>query len=89
MMDGADPRNGWSAEEVGETSSGAASNDIYGKLYRFILREIQRFEKRISTLELSLEMLQVDALSLPKHLQGQLFSRIEVSQDTEVQPVEN
>lgn len=79
MTDGADPRNGWSAEEVAKTSSGAASNDIYGKFYRFILGEIRRFVKRISTLDLSLEMLQVDALSLPKYLQGRLFSRIEVS----------
>lgn len=78
MTDNADPRNGWSAEEVAAISSGVASNDAYGKLFYFIRKEFRRFLKRISALEICFELLQVDAQVLPDHLGTRLFSRIEV-----------
>lgn len=78
MTDNADPRNGWPSEEVAATSSGAASNDVYGKLFYFVRQELRRFVKRMSALNISFALLQVDAQDLQDHLRNQLFSRIEV-----------
>lgn len=78
MPDSADPRNGWSSEEVAATSSGVASNDVYGKLFYFVRKELRQFVKRISNLETSFKLLQVDVLELPGHVGNQPFTRIEV-----------
>jgi hypothetical protein len=78
MKDNADPLNGWSPEEVADTSSGAATADIYGKLFFYIRGMLQSFIGRLSSLNLSFKLFQVDVSSLPDHLENNAFSRIEV-----------
>ncbi|KEY73762.1 hypothetical protein S7711_03071 [Stachybotrys chartarum IBT 7711] len=60
MMDSEDPLLGWSPEDVAETSSGAATADIYGKLFYFLRTTLSSFLGRMSTMKLSFELLQVD-----------------------------
>lgn len=78
MTDNADPLNGWSSEEVADTSSGATTADIYGKLF-YIRRLLRPFLDRLSSLNISFKVLQIDVSSLPDHLEADAFSRIEVS----------
>lgn len=37
MLDNADPLNGWSLNDVLEFPVGSATNDVYGKLYNYLL----------------------------------------------------
>jgi hypothetical protein len=80
MKDNADPREGWSPEEVAKTSSGPAAADIYGKLFYHIRSTLHSFLSRLDTMDLCFELFQLDVLDLPKHLKSKTFSRIEVSQ---------
>jgi hypothetical protein len=77
MKDSADPIDGWDLREVLKVC-GPASNDIYGKLYCLLSSLFSRFYQRLSMLEIHLELLNIDAQSLPDHLRGRTFSRIEV-----------
>ncbi|KAM5479540.1 hypothetical protein McanCB56680_005468 [Microsporum canis] len=79
MTDSADPHQGWSSEEVASTSSGAATADIYGKLFYHIRGTLRSFLDQLSRLCLSFKLFQVDASSLPGLLEENAFSRIEVS----------
>ncbi|KEY75023.1 hypothetical protein S7711_01362 [Stachybotrys chartarum IBT 7711] len=79
MKDNADPREGWSPEEVAKTSSGPAAADIYGKLFYHIRSTLHSFLSRLDTMDLCFELFQLDVLDLPKHLKSKTFSRIEVS----------
>ncbi|PWY93925.1 hypothetical protein BO94DRAFT_313736 [Aspergillus sclerotioniger CBS 115572] len=79
MKDDADPLAGWSPKEVSDTSSGPASADMYGKLFFHIRGILQSFLSRLSNLNISITMYQVDARKLPGHLKGGSFDRIEVS----------
>jgi hypothetical protein len=78
MRDDASPLNGWSAHEVAGTSSGAATSDVYGKLFYYLRATFQSFISRISSLNVSFRLFQIDALGLPDHLGGESFSRVEV-----------
>jgi hypothetical protein len=79
MKDNADPLHGWSLEEVSNTLSGAATADIYGKLFYYLRGLLYAFLNRISGLNVSFKLLQLDASSLPGHLDKESFSRIDVS----------
>ncbi|KFY28454.1 hypothetical protein V493_02929 [Pseudogymnoascus sp. VKM F-4281 (FW-2241)] len=79
LHDNADPLNGWSLKEVEDSSSGPASADIYGKLFYYIHQELRTFLLRLSGLEVSFRLFQVNAADLPDHLENDSFSRIEVS----------
>lgn len=78
MNDAADPLNGWTSEEIANTSSGAATAGIYGKLFFYIRGLLRSFLDRLSSLNNSFKILQADASSLPDLVDGNAFSRIEV-----------
>lgn len=78
MHDNADPLNGWSSKEVEDSSSGPATADIYGKLFYHLRAVLRTFLLRLSDLQVSFRLFQVDASDLPNHLQSSSFSRIEV-----------
>lgn len=79
MVDNADPLHGWSMKEVSNTTSGAATADIYGKLFFYIRGILGSFVNRISDAKVSFQLLHLDASSLPEHLDKGSFSRIDVS----------
>jgi hypothetical protein len=78
MRDNADPLNGWSTNEVEDTSSGPATADIYGKLFYHVRAVLRAFLLRLSGLQVSFRLFQVDASDLPDYLKAGSFSRIEV-----------
>lgn len=79
MKVNADPLNGWSLKEVLNTKSGAATADTYGKLF-FHLRDLLHSSlDRISSSRISFHNFRLDASSLPDHLYGDSFSRIDIS----------
>src|SRR5258707_1357550 len=78
MRDNADPLNGWSTNEVEDTSSGPATADIYGKLFYHVRAVVRAFLLRLSGLQVSFRLFQVDASDLPDYLEAGSFSRIEV-----------
>ncbi|KAJ5798007.1 uncharacterized protein N7503_007303 [Penicillium pulvis] len=79
MKDSADPLEGWSSEEVAATSSGAASADIYGKLFYYLQGLLRSFLNRLQSLEISFDLFQLDVAQLPDHMENDTFSRIDVS----------
>jgi hypothetical protein len=78
MHDNADPLNGWSLKEVEATSSGPAGADVYGKLFYHVRTVLRAFLLRLSGLQVSFRLLQMDASKLRDDLNGDSFSRIEV-----------
>lgn len=78
MKDNADPLDGWSLEDVADVSSGPATADIYGKLFYYIRQLLRSFLDRLSSLDVSFKLFQVDASFLPDHFELDAFSRIEV-----------
>ncbi|KAL3461958.1 hypothetical protein BJX64DRAFT_288910 [Aspergillus heterothallicus] len=80
MPDNADPRHGWPAQDVSQTSSGAASADIFGKLYFYLRAMLSSFLVRLRSLEkVSFELFQKDVSALPDVLKPESFARIDVS----------
>ncbi|KKK20834.1 hypothetical protein ARAM_004716 [Aspergillus rambellii] len=79
MPDSADPLHGWPSEDVANTSSGAATADIYGKLFFYLQGTLRTFLDRLSSLDVSFRLFQVDASDLPQYVEKDSFSRIEVS----------
>ncbi|OCK75946.1 hypothetical protein K432DRAFT_419507 [Lepidopterella palustris CBS 459.81] len=79
MKDGADPFDGWSLAQVLETPSGPAKNDLYGKLFYYLRDLFTLFHRRLSSLDISFQLFQVDVRQLPRHVAGQRFARIEVA----------
>jgi len=78
MMDSADPRNGWSTSEIRETSSGTATNDLFGKLYFMLDRLLLSFHRQLRATKVDFQFFNVDAAVLPKLLDRDTFARIEV-----------
>lgn len=78
MHDNADPLNGWSLKEVEDTSSGPVAADIYGKLFYYVRTVLQAFLLRLSGLQVSFGLFQMDVSELIDHLAGGSFSRVEV-----------
>lgn len=78
----ADPLDGWLPRDVAATSSGPATADIYGKLFRHVRGVLESFLDRLSCLEVNFRLLQVDATELKGHpelVQDQeSFNRIDV-----------
>ncbi|OBT80489.1 hypothetical protein VF21_00845 [Pseudogymnoascus sp. 05NY08] len=83
IRDNADPLNGWSLKEVEDCSSGPASNDIYGKLFYYLRTELRAFALRLSDLQISFWLFQMNASDLPNHLETSFFSRIEVANSSD------
>ncbi|KFY89500.1 hypothetical protein V500_05642 [Pseudogymnoascus sp. VKM F-4518 (FW-2643)] len=86
LLDNADPLNGWSLKDVESSSSGPASADVYGKLFYYIRAEIRAFLLRLSGLEITFRLFQVNAADLPDRLERSSFSRIEVRSITPNSP---
>lgn len=84
MVDNADPSHGWSLKEVSNTTSGAATADIYGKLFFYIRGILDSFIDRIFGAKMSFQLLHLDASSLPDHLDQDSFSRIDVSSQANI-----
>lgn len=78
MYDNADPLHGWSLMDVEDSSNGPAAADIYSKLFYHVRAVLRAFLLRLSGLQVSFRLFQVDASDLPNHLEDGSFSRIEV-----------
>ena len=78
IKDNADPLDGWSLKEVENSSSGPAVADMYGKLFCYIRAVLRAFLVRLSNLQISFRLFQVEASQLPDYLERGHFSRIEV-----------
>ncbi|CEI66052.1 unnamed protein product [Fusarium venenatum] len=68
MHDSSDPLNGWSIKEVEATSTGPATSDIYGKLFRHLRFVLDGFLGRMESSSVAFELVQLDAADLPRHL---------------------
>ncbi|KAL4811860.1 hypothetical protein BDW67DRAFT_179221 [Aspergillus spinulosporus] len=79
MIDNADPRHGWRAEDIERTSTGTATADIYGKLFYYLRGTISSFLTRLRSMNALFRLLQVDAASLADYLDSDSFSRIDAS----------
>lgn len=79
MMDSADPLDGWDWREVLKTSSGLATNDLYGKLVVYLRRLFFDFHNVLQSHVLTFSLFNTNAGSLPHHLPKNNFARIEVS----------
>ena len=82
MKDSADPLEGWALEETLKMT-GSPNNDLYGGLYNYLKDLFSQFSKRLSVLDVSFHLTQVDAADLLKlwnqHKEkGSGFDRIEV-----------
>ena len=89
MSDCSDSVDGWGLEEVEATLSGAASADVYGKLYYFVRGMLVSFLRRLSDTKASFRLFQIDVTELPAYLEENplaTFSRIEVRTRPMVQP---
>ncbi|KAK9443069.1 MYND finger family protein [Metarhizium brunneum] len=78
MMDSAEPLHGWSLQEVSQ-ASGAAANDVLGKLYYSLLDLIRSVHGRLGHVNISFHLCSLDAAALPQHLDVMRFDRIETS----------
>ncbi|KAJ5742540.1 uncharacterized protein N7511_011272 [Penicillium nucicola] len=77
MDDKADPLDGWPIQEVAREQT-MAKEDLYGKLYIYLRRVFQQFLEGLARIEIDLELLNVDAIQLPKTLQRDKYAKIEV-----------
>lgn len=75
----ADPIGGFSLPEVLAQPSGAATNDLYGKLFYHIRSTLSRFYSHIHSRPTAFHFLSMDAAYLSDHLADERFARIEVS----------
>jgi hypothetical protein len=83
MSDLADPIDGWPLSEVRSTSTGPASDDLYGKLYYHIRNVMASFRSRLQGHECQLQLYDVNAAELPKYIRDLRFDRIEVCELSE------
>ncbi|KAK9782094.1 putative MYND-type zinc finger protein samB [Seiridium cardinale] len=56
LADSADPLDGWALGDVKKTDSGAATNDIYGKLYYHLLGLLSSVHGRLRDTRISIQM---------------------------------
>lgn len=80
----AEPLFGWSLQEILNTPSISAVDDIYGRLYFHLHRVLGSFLDRLEKSQISFRVLNYDAFSLPMLLRADYFSRIDVSKQLSV-----
>ena len=85
-MDSTDPMQGWSFKEF-LLRPRPTRNDLYGSLYFYLQEQLQRFCKRIATLQIHFQLFELNALHLPnilkEHGAGKNYlDRIEVRPPT-------
>ncbi|KAI1376191.1 hypothetical protein F4677DRAFT_84451 [Hypoxylon crocopeplum] len=79
MKDDADPLDGWRISDIVDVDSGLATNDVYCKL-SFLLKDlITRFYHRLKSLDISFQLLNVNAEDLHHYIEQGSFDRIEIS----------
>lgn len=78
MLDNADPLTGWDMESIQAAYPRPATNDLYGKLYHYLLSLFVQFHRLLASRPVSVKLFQVDARSLPAHLESIKFDRVEV-----------
>ncbi|KAK8038412.1 hypothetical protein PG994_015179, partial [Apiospora phragmitis] len=78
MKDSADPLEGWPVADV-RRSSGAAENDIYVKLYYYVLDLLTSVHRLLGKLKISFELFNTDAQELTKYCKDVQFDRIETA----------
>lgn len=76
-----DPITGWSLAQILQTDVGAASKDVYGKLYVHIRARLFSFIRRLSNSDTEFEIHNWDATQLPSVLGSTQFARIDVWSD--------
>lgn len=77
MCDQADPSGGWPTSDVQQTPS-PAPGDWYGKLFIFLHKVLETFLGRLKQIRVSFDVYNVDAKELPRILERDKYSRIEV-----------
>lgn len=83
MKDDADPIHGWRMSDISSALTGAATNDIYGKLVVHLRDQISRFHRRLSATDIFFHLTNVNAEDLYDYVQPVTFDRIEVSNITD------
>lgn len=78
MKDSADPLDGWNYADVLDTPYGAATNDVYGKLFKYLESLFSAFHFRLKMLNVDFQMFNVDAVKLEDYLPDGTFARVEV-----------
>ncbi|KAK5735629.1 hypothetical protein LTR17_007980 [Elasticomyces elasticus] len=79
MSDAADPHAGWSWEDVLDTGSGLAKNDLNGKLVIYIKQHLADFYDSLRARACAFSLLNVDAATLQDHVPKSKFARVEVA----------
>ena len=69
--------DGWPIWEVHHIQS-PAKDHCYGKLFVYLMDTFKAFLERLDTIDISIEMGQVDAKELSKYLERDKFARIEI-----------
>ncbi|KAL7628839.1 hypothetical protein AAE478_000354 [Parahypoxylon ruwenzoriense] len=77
MKDDSDPLDGWDRSEILSISSGAATNDVYGKFFLMLRGILFRFHSCLKNSEIAFKLLNVDAVDLHNYVGTDLFDRIE------------
>ncbi|KAL7918083.1 hypothetical protein ACQKWADRAFT_324100 [Trichoderma austrokoningii] len=79
LQDSLDPLDGWDIFDILNETPRAAASDVYGKLYFYLQHILKEFIEKSISLNISFQLLNVDAEELSEHLEREKFSRIEVS----------
>jgi hypothetical protein len=77
LDDKADPSSGWPILDVQKISS-PAPRDWYGKLFVYIHNMMKKFLDRLQKVRIGMVLYNVDARELPKHLERNKYTRVEV-----------
>ncbi|KAM0126323.1 hypothetical protein ACHAO1_010135 [Botrytis cinerea] len=78
LCDRADPLAGWNIWEVDCTIT-PAKEDLYGKLFVYLYDMFNDFQTRLSTININFELYSLDIRDLPKYLEKDRYTRIEVA----------
>lgn len=74
----ANPMYSWNPTDVLGADAGPAVNDVYGKLYAYLLTIFRAFYRHLSVLSINVDMLCADVSELPLYINERRFARIEV-----------
>ncbi|KAH8593889.1 hypothetical protein B0O99DRAFT_546517 [Bisporella sp. PMI_857] len=78
MDDKADPSDGWPILDVQQTPS-LAQRDWYGKLFIYLHSVVESFLDRLENVQISFDLYNVDVKELPRYLEGNKYTRLEVA----------
>ena len=78
MMDCSDPLTGWDIHDIIDHAP-PAKQDQYGGLFFLLRKTLLQFCHKIRTINLHIQLFNVDVVDLPQTLSSELFDRIEIS----------